>query len=373
MKKTLKYLSIFIFTLMVCVFFSITARNNVKAYEVNCSTGLDMRDEKFDNGCDIKESSYGNINISSKGTISVTYKYGITELLIYALPYDEKDVSIPTEAKIIHSSGYVNLPYIAKKSVVDKDSLSDNVEIITTWSDYYVLSKKVGSFSINIAKYFDESKLEKYSKIAINLVYEFKTKRIEYSFGDPLKYDYTGDYTMSYCSVNISGCNTKSRRSNGGVTDRINDFIKENTSISKAITTIETTDARNIVYAYKNEYNTNNTSSTYSSYYDTSKNNVFKITEIYVKAEDESFDSANKELSEIITDTVIPTLMGILGLAAAVSIIVLGYKIVKGADEPEERSKNIKLLKSILIGIAIAFIALALTKPLMSLFESQVE
>ena len=72
----------------------------------------------------------------------------------------------------------------------------------------------------------------------------------------------------------------------------------------------------------------------------------------------------------MIYDTIIPVLLGILGFAAVVSCSVLGYQIVKSADEPQERAQKVHNLKIILLGIGVAFVILMLIKPIINIIEN---
>ncbi len=84
-------------------------------------------------------------------------------------------------------------------------------------------------------------------------------------------------------------------------------------------------------------------------------------------------DADAQAVEEEITDTIIPLLLSILGVAAITTTVTLGYKIVKSADEPQERREYIAKLRNILIGIGIAFLLVALYTPVTELVSTWLE
>ena len=82
---------------------------------------------------------------------------------------------------------------------------------------------------------------------------------------------------------------------------------------------------------------------------------------------------AGEGVENLLYDTIIPALLIILGLTAAVTIAVLGTQIIKSSDEASERSEKIKQLRNILIGLAIAFIILFAIEPVSELVNRLME
>ena len=50
-------------------------------------------------------------------------------------------------------------------------------------------------------------------------------------------------------------------------------------------------------------------------------------------------------------------------IVAGVTLAMLGYQIVKSADDPQERKEKISRLRGILIGVAIALLLLFIIEP----------
>ena len=102
-----------------------------------------------------------------------------------------------------------------------------------------------------------------------------------------------------------------------------------------------------------------------------SKGEIVKVVIIYNGAERETYvkvvntksDESQSEFMKLIKGDVIPVLMILLGLAALVTIVVLGTKIVKSSDSPSERSEYVKQLRNILFGLGMAILLLFALDP----------
>lgn len=70
--------------------------------------------------------------------------------------------------------------------------------------------------------------------------------------------------------------------------------------------------------------------------------------------EDEGLRSVVAKVSEIVNGTIMPIIWIILGLFTGVKGAIVGFQIVKAADEPQVRQEKIGSLKWFVIGIAIA-------------------
>lgn len=81
----------------------------------------------------------------------------------------------------------------------------------------------------------------------------------------------------------------------------------------------------------------------------------------------------SSEVENMIYDTIIPVLLTVLGIAATVAVVLLGYQIIKTSDEPQERAEKIAKLKNILVGLVLAFGILIAAEPIMEFVERWLE
>lgn len=98
-----------------------------------------------------------------------------------------------------------------------------------------------------------------------------------------------------------------------------------------------------------------------------------KISSVVISVENSAAKDATSDIEKIIFDTVIPALLLVLGLAAAVTLCALGYQIVKEADDASQRSENIQRIRNILIGIVAAFVILMAMEPFIKLMEKLIK
>ena len=94
---------------------------------------------------------------------------------------------------------------------------------------------------------------------------------------------------------------------------------------------------------------------------------------VYIKVDNSKVSDSSGDVTDLIYDTIIPALIAILIVIAGISCAVLGYKIVKSADEPQERQDSVKRLRNILIGIAIALVLLFGAEPFTNFIKRFIE
>ena len=66
------------------------------------------------------------------------------------------------------------------------------------------------------------------------------------------------------------------------------------------------------------------------------------------------------KVSDIVMSIVMPVLYAVIGVFLVVKGAILGFQIVKAADEPQVRQEKIGALKWLVIGVAIAYAATGL-------------
>lgn len=76
--------------------------------------------------------------------------------------------------------------------------------------------------------------------------------------------------------------------------------------------------------------------------------------------EDEELQSMMDKVSDIVMSIVMPVLYAVIGVFLVVKGSILGFQIVKAADEPQVRQEKIGALKWLVIGVAIAYAATGL-------------
>ena len=81
-----------------------------------------------------------------------------------------------------------------------------------------------------------------------------------------------------------------------------------------------------------------------------------ELTEI----EDEELRSMMEKVSDIVMDIVMPLLYAVISIFFVVKGAILGFQIVKAADEPQVRQEKIGALKWLVIGVAVAYAATGL-------------
>ena len=94
---------------------------------------------------------------------------------------------------------------------------------------------------------------------------------------------------------------------------------------------------------------------------------------VLVKIDNTTVNGAATGIESMIYDTIIPVLWVLLGICAVVTCTVLGYQIVKSADEAQERQDKIKSLRNILIGLAMAALILFAAEPIINFINKYME
>lgn len=100
---------------------------------------------------------------------------------------------------------------------------------------------------------------------------------------------------------------------------------------------------------------------------------ILDDTVVIVNVDNTKVSGASGDVEKLIYDTLIPTAITILLIAAGVAIAVLGYQIIKSSDEPQERQEKIRTLRNILIGIGIALLLLFIIEPFVNLIKGNLE
>lgn len=73
--------------------------------------------------------------------------------------------------------------------------------------------------------------------------------------------------------------------------------------------------------------------------------------------EDEELRSMMDKITDVVMTIVMPVLYTVIGIFLVVKGTILGFQIVKSADEPQVRQEKIGALKWLVIGVAIAYAA----------------
>lgn len=323
MKKKSKILSIFI--MLFAIIFELFMGAKTKIIAENGGAPI-LNDKIFYESKDTTVN--GNVKITPQGEISISYQYGFTELLVKVHKCDKYnadliedatacDVFSSTSFKIIHLSGsYVENP---------------------TNSSFQ--TKKIHLFNQDFLDYDEIVKIEVYT--------EFLK-----SSSKPV---------ALYCNPD-AGFECLTEENEEGVPSSESIMKRFNVSLSD----IEFQDKSALIYKGDD---TTPVSSPLSVGKFSGETSIRSIdSETVVKVDNSKFAS-DDELTNIINDSVIPVLIAVLLIAAGVSITVLGYQIVKSADEAQERHEKVVRLRNILIGIGIAVLLLAAVGPLSDVIE----
>lgn len=345
MKKAIKIISIFtlLLTMISSVFF-VNKTEVIDAEEVGWAdpnaTGT-LVSRKLEEG----ETTYGYVAIKKTGEIVLQYKHGFSELLIFAVACSEVSEdgksclgTFTSNPKIIHVSGNY-----ARKHW-DESKGRHVIDSITT-------------YSVHLFKYFEYEQLvhvEVITSVAKESNY-VDPSALTFSNSQYGEIKNTGFYNPEYCNKdnNIKNCIGKKLKDRINEYARTNDILRSKCDSSGCLLNTAYLDRNELVYSGSTTGGIDDEISISTS-----------STTGYVIVDNTIVDGASGGVMEIINDTIIPALLIILGLAAGVTITILGIQIIKGSDEAQERQDKIHRLRGILIGIAIAFILLAATGPL---------
>lgn len=345
MKKNIKILSIFLF--IATFFFSFMLINNIESkvraldtsdFETNCSgqssspikclSASSMIPQEDDKVTEYKQGSINNgATLNTRGKFTLKYQYGYTEILIYV----EKCTGID-------SGGYKC-----------KDFKPDSIIHFSgtkTKDNTTVYSKE-----ISLDNYYNDGDI-----IRVSIIYELAT-----TYDDNFFYP-------QFCNVvsKINNCTTD-RVNNDGYALLPNARVEGYTSSKN---TVEGFVDKAHISASQIKIDYDSKKLIYKGL-ETEKiegksNTKLKFANIVVRIEDTHDDT---EIESIVYGTVIPALLAVLGVCAVVTSTVLGYKIVKSADDPGERQEKIKSLRNILIGLAAAALVLLAARPVQSFVE----
>lgn len=271
-------------------------------------------------------AAYNGVKIKPNGDVTITYQYGYTEALI---TYEKCTDVIEQDNKAC--SG-------ADKFSVDK---------VVIYYGAINRSSSPVSKTFSSSKYYSEGDI-----IRISVIIDFMTEAQEQD--DDGTYQYTGQYSPQFCTISYGG-----QSCTESVTNRVISYEKE-----MSITLCEKYD-KNKTCTQKDYVVTKGDTTTPRIYKGSlsgsnTYNKAFVATNIVAEVDS---DDASSGVSQLISETIIPVLLAVLGVLALVTSVTLGYQIVKSADEPELRSEKIKKLRNILIGLAAVAIVLIAYEP----------
>ena len=390
MKRKLKIVSVFILIITLMCNLFVLNNNPVKANE------FDGRPNVGDSYLLSAGGDY--IKISQSGVITISYQKGFTEFLIVATRCSKymKEVSNPLGSK----------DPLSQAKFCAAGEFNGKSQVLHIAGDYNDTASGAKTKTINLSAYFSANEIYKVELISGSFIDE--EMQFDADTREPLN---IGPYMPLYCTVS-SGANNCNLEDGEGVnaitiTNRVRNFAEYrfgtftrrkvngqwvysfNRAAEGTDYSIAYTNSTGIIYAGNESISSlkdmrsyielteqeaedllvNNSadSDTLAAYdkYHASKT----ISNVPVFKNSTSSSPASKkeqktEVDNLIYDTIIPVLITILLILAGVTIAVEGYKIVKSADEPQERQERIKHLRNILIGIGIAMLLLFVIEPL---------
>ena len=354
MKKIFKFRTILIAIITVLSFMFLFSVDNIT---VNAEEGYGRCTNTegalySENGaCKEDDTIWGSLTITKGGMINVVHNYGITEFLIYAEQC--ADMYVGTDGKV---------------------DCRDNA---SSWAGKKVIihgsgNRTTGSKTAHLYKYFEEGSL-----VRVKVIYEF----IGEQGGENKKFGpgntntaNSGKYNPVYCDLNIARyeCGkyyTNPDNSNLNDWDLIRNRGESKSDVIKKYSITERIKLLGVTGKYTVEKLDRNG----IVYQGSGLNNSLPFGSVFVVVENTSSYGAKGDFDGIVYDTIIPALLIVLGIAATITVVVLGVQIIKGADEASERSDKIKKLRGILIGLAIAFAALAVIEPIAELVSKYME
>lgn len=366
MKKKVKIISVFflILTIVLGSFFVADTSVGVKAANVIYNnpptgefySGMTETKELYSQGTD---GAYGKITLDSAGAITVRYLYGFTEMVIIGKAcnqYNEEKTACESFANgkmiIIHISG---AKYRRKdRKFYKSDKAYDDALYATQ--------------TINLFKYFEYDEI-----VAV------RVSKPQFATSSAGQDGNTGFYEPLFCTT--SG-HTNCKYTGNGMAITVETRVKRIVCPSEQEGTSDYLSNLNSCYgrdATANNIKIEGTSPRSITFKggSTSRESVITGTEYteynFVKVDNSGVKGAIGGVDNLVYDTIIPTLTYILIIAAALSIAVLGYQIVKSADEAQERRDKIHRLRNILIGIGIALLLLFAIEPAVKLIEGLLE
>lgn len=317
MNKKIKFIPMYLLLIFSFMFVFVKAKDVIVRAACNNTTATSGGE------CEIQEY-FGSIKITNGGDITVQYQYGVSEILINAREYlgPVKDGVIQYGKEVVvFASG--------------EKTTNGNVK------------------KIHLSNYFDKK-----SEVQVRMLYSF--------------YSGYGVSNPKYCNLDKNSsliqagqpCEGLYNQENGKEPNKFSAYARIKTLYSSIEeynkVSVYLLDNNHLVYEFNN--------SAIPTSLDSGDVNTMVTIDNAAASE-----SSSKGVNEIIFDTVIPVLLAILGLAATVTVVSLGYQIIKSSDEASERSEKIGHLRSILIGLAIAFALLAVLEPVIEFVKKRLE
>ena len=359
MKKSLSFMFIFFMLLtMISGLFLVQGNQKVSAW------GTSTRD-KSDNPLVYDEKvgleSIGRINANYDGSITIQYKYGFSELMIVATEcsqYLDGDSNQITNGDVTKA--------------VSCGDFGGAIKVIHVSGDYNRQASGNASKTIHLYNYVGLGKI-----VQVQMVFSFMKSKEGAS-------DNTGLYYPLYCSVDnkTTNCKQSDSQSKSDITAdaRVRNFMSNMYGSSKQYD-VSYFDRRYLVYqnevpnpCSKDEQCTTAMRQQAPSSFTSLKDNAVQPKDyLYIQIGNSKMEGGSSEIESLVYDTIIPVLITILFIAAGVSIAVLGYKIVKSADEPQERRDKVVKLRNILIGIGIALLLLFAANPAVDFIKGIIE
>ena len=281
----------------------------------------------------------GSVTITDSASVIIEYKYGIPEAVI----------------KIERCSSYQKNGHTIDLSEIDKETDCDN-------------QYDGGTTIIHVSGSLNATPDKGNVKKTIHL---FKQG---FSYDEIVRIQVITDFfedanekNVEYCNRDkngIEGCNSDKSIAYNNVRDRFSSLTKD----------IKFFDTNQLIYTYPG-----------SSAGDALPSSSWMEFKLIEKSGDtysgysmpvakvDNSDFSTETIDDMIYDDIIPVLIGVLIIAAGISVAVLGYQIVKSADEDQERHDKIKRLRNILIGIGIALLLLFAIEPMAKVVERFLE
>ena len=355
MKKTLNIMFIFFMLLtMMSGMFIVQTNNKVSAY------GMAPRDKN--NKTLVHEQKdgltvIGSITVNHYGAITIEYKHGFSELMVIAV-----------ECSQYYDANSNQITNGDLTKAVACGAFNGPVKIIHMSGDYNRTGSGTKNKTLHLYDHISAGKI-----VEVHLIFSFMKSTTGAS-------DNTGLYYPLYCSVdnNTQNCEQSDGQSKSDITaeKRVRYFVESKFGNSRTYD-VSFFDRRYLVYqnevanpCSKDDQCTDAQRQQVSNEYVELKNNdATPKNTLYIQIDNSKMEGGSSEIEDLVYDTIIPVLITILFIAAGVSIAILGYKIVKSADEPQERKDKIVKLRNILIGIAIALILLFAANPLVNFIK----
>ena len=302
------------------------------------------------------DANFGSVTVTNMGAITITYLYGYSELMILA-----------TRCKDYNSDNSACDQFEAKYDVV-----------LHVSGDYNAThGKGAASKQFHLLDYFDYEEI-----IEVKIITSFMHSAFVGS--------YSGEYNLLYCNVeaypgaecSLSFGQTINMKSSVARTQ--NFICNGDTRWEYDANWAQSQGGKKGNY-YTDRGRVNTSCSSYLSdmslkfsgkkytVFGSSLNNSTAGKVVYIKVDNSKVSDSSGDVTDLIYDTIIPALIAILIVIAGISCAVLGYKIVKSADEPQERQDSVKRLRNILIGIAIALVLLFGAEPFTNFIKRFIE